>query len=772
MLILLVEDSPTQAEMARLRLEARGASVVLAADLAGALEQLRQAEIDVILLDLTLPDSSGLETFYRIRAACDAPVVIWTSDDNAEMAMRTMKKGAQDYLIKGKTSDDSVMRVLNYAIERSNVEKALVKSEKRLRILLENTYDAFISMDSHWHITDWNVQAERTFGWSRSEALGRPLSMIVPSHLRRKYTRELAAFFHQQTEPNARLTDVLIAVHKDGHEFPIEMGTFRVKGDDNFMFCAFGRDISERKRMESELESRVQERTAELMQSNEELKQFAKIASHDLQEPLRAVQGFVNLLMESTKGQLSKDCEEYMDYILDGTQRMQQLIQAVLLHSSITAEARERDVPLTDCGSVLEEVLANLDASIKEADAYLEVDYLPEVAVDRSQLVQLFQNLISNAIKYRGEESPQIFISAEKTVDEWVFSVRDNGIGIEGKYADKIFDMFARLHGKTKYKGTGMGLAICKKIVNMHGGRIWVESELGQGCIFLFTLPATSKPLRRVSMESNIEILLVEDTPSDVRLTQEALKRSELKYNLTVVNDGVEAMELLTSLKDKDAQGKKLPDVILLDLNMPRKNGHEVLHDISQDATLKEIPVVLLTVSQRDEDVMEALRTKMNYYLAKPVTSTKLAVLLRAIFELQYEPAVERRPVASETHVRLVLAGNPHTALSILTKLAHDENYKIRVRVAENPETPEHLLKELANDKHYEVRIGVAENPRVPLHLLEQLSRDENDDVKLALAGNDKVPTNILARLVDDPNTFVSASANKTLAGLASGSAR
>lgn len=769
MFVLLVEDSPTQAEIAKGRLEARGAQVECAPTLAEALQRLRQPGVDVILLDLTLPDSTGVETFYRVRAACDVPVVIWTGDDNAEMALRTMKKGAQDYLIKGKTSDDSVIRVLNYAIERSNVEKALVISEKRLRVLLENTYDAFISMDSHWHITDWNAQAERTFGWSRAEALGRPLALIVPAHLRRKYTRELTSFFQNEKDVQAKLTNELICVHRDGHEFPIEMGIFRVKGDDDFVYCAFGRDISERRRLAEELEQRVQERTAELQRSNEELNQFAKIASHDLQEPLRAVQGFVNLLMESTKGQLSKDCEEYMDYILDGTQRMQQLIQDVLLHSSISAEnLREKEVPLTDCGAALEEVLANLDASIKEAGACLEVDYLPEVAVDRSQLIQLFQNLISNAIKYRGEEVPQIYISAERTVDEWLFSVRDNGIGIESKYADKIFDMFARLHGKTKYKGTGMGLAICKKIVNLHGGRIWVESELGQGCIFLFTLPAASKPPRRVSMESNIEILLVEDTPSDVRLTQEALKRSELKYNLTVVNDGVEAMELLNSLKD--APGKKLPDIVLLDLNMPRKNGHEVLHEISQDPKLKEVPVVLLTVSQRDEDVMEALRTKMNYYLAKPVTSAKLSVLIRAIFELQSEGGGERKPPASETHVRLVLAGNPHTAGSILTRLAKDENYQIRTRVAENPETPDHLLKELALDPHYEVRIGVSENPHVSHALLEALAADQNDDVRLALAGNAKVPTNILARLVDDQNTFVSSSANKTLAGLASGS--
>ena len=367
----------------------------------------------------------------------------------------------------------------------------MIRSEKRLRIILENTYDAFISMDLNWRIRDWNLQAERTFGWGRTEILGRPLSVIVPSHLRKQYARDVARYFSQSQDNLLRMSSELIAVHRDGHEFPIEIGIFRIKSDDDYMFCAFGRDITERRQLNEKLERRVQERTDELTRSNEELKQFAKIASHDLQEPLRAVQGFVNLLVENTKGQLDQDCNEFIEYILDGTSRMQQLIQSVLLHSSIKPE--DNAYSASDCNAVLEEVLANLDASIRENKAELEIDSLPTVGVERSQLVQLFQNLISNAIKYRGTLNPRIYVGAERTVNDWLFSIRDNGIGIDAQYADKIFDMFARLHGKTKYQGTGMGLAICKKIVELHGGKIWVESEVGEGCIFLFTLPCCTK---------------------------------------------------------------------------------------------------------------------------------------------------------------------------------------------------------------------------------------------------------------------------------------
>jgi CheY-like chemotaxis protein len=265
-------------------------------------------------------------------------------------------------------------------------------------------------------------------------------------------------------------------------------------------------------------------------------------------------------------------------------------------------------------------------------------------------------------------------------------------------------------------------------------------------------------------MENNIEILLVEDTPSDIRLTQEALKRSELTYTMAVANDGVEAMDYLNQLKASKDASKRLPDLILLDLNMPRKNGHEVLADIKADKDLRHIPVVLLTVSQRDEDVMEALKLKMNYYIAKPVTAQKLSILVKAIYELQKDFGTEYSHSNEETHVRMVLACNPHTAPSILEKLATDADYRIRERVAENPETPAELLIKLSNDEHAEVRLAVSENPQASTAMLERLAKDPNEDVRLYLAGNPRVPSNILTMLAEDENTFVASSANKTLA--------
>jgi signal transduction histidine kinase len=243
---------------------------------------------------------------------------------------------------------------------------------------------------------------------------------------------------------------------------------------------------SEKERLQAEGELR--KTSDDLARSNAELKQFAYVASHDLQEPLRVIAGFVKLLEKRYKGQLDTEADGFISHTVDGVKRMQALIRDLLEYSQVGM--KEREYKHTDSASLVQQAMSNLKFAIEESHALITHDNLPTVMADDTQMVRLFQNLIGNAIKFRGTEAPDIHIAAEKKENKWVFSVSDNGIGIDPEHVEKIFVIFQRLQGMDKYPGTGIGLAICKKIVEHHGGHIWVESEQGKGATFYFTLPA------------------------------------------------------------------------------------------------------------------------------------------------------------------------------------------------------------------------------------------------------------------------------------------
>jgi PAS domain S-box-containing protein len=252
------------------------------------------------------------------------------------------------------------------------------------------------------------------------------------------------------------------------------------------LLSGFGttQDITARKQLEEEREQLL----VQLVRSNRELEQFAYVASHDLQEPLRMVASFTRLLERRYKDKLDQDAREFINYAVDGALRMQKLIDDLLAYSRVGA----RDIPFepTDCNHLLKQALCNLRVAIEENQAVITSDALPTITCNASQMAQLFQNLISNAIKFRGAETPRIHISAQYKQDEWLFSLQDNGIGIDPRYKEQVFKIFQRLHSRDEYAGTGIGLALCMKIVELHKGKIWLESELGKGSTFYFTLPA------------------------------------------------------------------------------------------------------------------------------------------------------------------------------------------------------------------------------------------------------------------------------------------
>ena len=391
----------------------------------------------------------------------------------------------------------SINRDLELEIEkRVIVERAMRESEARFRSVTESANEAIVIADEDKRIVFWNTAAERVFGRTETEALSQPLEIILPERHWEKHRAELARIA-EGNEPGMTGRPIEIdGVRADGSEMPLEMSIATWTFDARRFYSGIMRDISHRRATEAQirkinayLEARVKERTAELKRSNEELQQFAYVASHDLQEPLRTVSSFTQLLAKRYRGKLGDEADEFIAFAVDGCRRMQDLINDLLLYCRVGTTSNFAPV---DTEEALSQALANLRVTIGETGAAVRNDPLPEIEGDLSQIVQLFQNLIGNAIKFRGAERPQIDVSARWDGSLWSFSIRDNGIGMEPRHLQRIFVIFQRLHTREEYKGTGIGLAICKKIVERHEGKIWAESTRGTGSIFHFTLPPAS----------------------------------------------------------------------------------------------------------------------------------------------------------------------------------------------------------------------------------------------------------------------------------------
>jgi len=370
--------------------------------------------------------------------------------------------------------------------ERKRSEEETAEAKAYLESSLASTPDGVLLLDKQVRFTYVNPIFLECLGRESKDFIGKTVPEISPSFMTPETTKIIAERAKRRVQTGEPIVGVEVElIGKEGKMIPISYSAAGIKDEKGNVIgeVVFLRDITERKKAEETLKKTMED----LTRSNKELEQFAYVASHDLQEPLRMVASYTQLLEKRYKDKLDKDADEFIDYTVDGANRMQRLINDLLNYSRVGT--RGKPFEMIDCKSVLDQALTNLQMAIAESDAVVTHDALPTIFADESQMVQLFQNLIDNAIKFRSKKTPEIHIGIEEKKTEWTFSVTDNGIGIDPQYKDRIFVIFQHLHRKEEYTGTGIGLSLCKRIVERHGGKIWVESELGKGSTFYFTIP-------------------------------------------------------------------------------------------------------------------------------------------------------------------------------------------------------------------------------------------------------------------------------------------
>ena len=373
--------------------------------------------------------------------------------------------------------------------ERQRVEAELLESRARLKEITEVLADGVMVVNAQGRVIFMNPEAERLLGWQASELADQDSHAVLHHHRPdgSACQRENCAVARTLGNGEVHRVPEDYFLCKDGRFLPVSLVAAAIVRDGQVQGSVVSfQDISER--LASQVV--VKNYAESLERSNKELEHFAYVASHDLQEPLRKIGSFSELLARKYQGQLDEKADSYIGYIVDGARRMQILINDLLAFSRVTTKGKV--LTPVDCNALLERVQRDLELAVTESGARLSVGELPTVMADAVQLGQVFQNLVANAIKFRAPgKVPEIAVAAVELDGEWLFSVRDQGIGIESQHFDRVFQLFQRLHTREEYSGTGIGLALCKKIVERHGGKIWLESEAGKGSTFFFTVPQT-----------------------------------------------------------------------------------------------------------------------------------------------------------------------------------------------------------------------------------------------------------------------------------------
>ncbi len=361
-------------------------------------------------------------------------------------------------------------------------------TKETFKLLLEGAPDGILLCDSQGIIQFVNEQTESIFGYKSEELIGQTIDMLVPDSIRSRHDQLRSSY---NATPKKRPMGLGLNLHarkKDGSLIPVEISLSPAQMANQKCVLAIIRDVSELRQLTFDLKLNIEE----LKRSNAELEKFAYVASHDLQEPLRMISGYTQLLLKKYGNKIDKEAKDIIDFTIDGAKRMQNLINDLLLYSQFNSNRQTKTQ--VDLNMVIQQTLKNLTVSIQESQAKIEVDPLPNIFADSVQMVQLFQNLVGNAVKFRKKDTAPLVQIKSQTMakgglEYWQITVKDNGIGIKKDFYEKVFAIFQRLHSIETYPGTGIGLAICKKIVENHKGEIWIESTEGEGTTFHFTIP-------------------------------------------------------------------------------------------------------------------------------------------------------------------------------------------------------------------------------------------------------------------------------------------
>jgi PAS domain S-box-containing protein len=514
LVIGLVEDNPGDARLIQEMLREPPVApfrVDWSSRLDEALSRLDRESFDVLLLDLGLPDSQGLATFLGVHGrAPRVPIIICSGAADEELAVEAVAHGAQDYLVKGEIDGFRLKRAIRYAIERKRTEIEIRTLEETTRLIVENSLDGVIAMNSDGQITGWNAQAEVIFGRSRQEMLGQPLAeKIIPERYREAHRRGLGRFLTTGDGPVLNKRIEITALRRDGSEFPVELSIAPAKRAGTLFFSAFIRDITERKRAEEEirkltadLEQRVLERTAQLEganaelhqtaahleEANKELESFSYSVSHDLRAPLRSIDGFSQALLEDCADTLDPKSADHLHRVRAAAQRMGILIDDLLQLSRVGRTGlRRHHVSLSD---IARSIVAELQRH--DPDRRVQVDIEEELIADvDDHLIRIaLDNLLGNAWKFTAKVArPCVQLRRDSNGEAPVYFVRDNGAGFDMAYTDKLFRPFQRLHRDCDFPGTGIGLATVQRVIARHGGRVWAEGAVGEGATIYFTIP-------------------------------------------------------------------------------------------------------------------------------------------------------------------------------------------------------------------------------------------------------------------------------------------